>query len=53
MGAGGQVVAGAVPAQGDLDAKWAATPSRAVRFGFRDGAVASITELDVPEVGGR
>ena len=49
----GQVVAGAVPAQGDLDAKWAATPSRAIRFGFRGGSAASITELDVPEVGGR
>ncbi len=43
-----QVDAGAVPAHGDLDAKWAATPSRAVRFSFRGGSVASITELEVP-----
>ena len=48
-----QVGTGAVPAHGALDAKWAVVPSRAVRFGFRGGQAASITELAVPEVGGK
>lgn len=48
-----QVDSGAVPSQGELDAKWTATPSRAVRFSFRGGSAASITELEVPEVGAK
>lgn len=48
-----QVAGGAVPAEGALEAKWPAAAARAVRFGFRGGQAASITELDVPVVGAR